>query len=63
MERVYRILEACGYPSEATDWLRRRRLLVVLVLAAVSWIIFLVLGGMIYALALQFIDFVMSEVL
>lgn len=54
---MYKVLEACGYPRAGTDWLRRRRLLVVLVLAILSWLLFLLLGGMIYLVALQVIEF------
>lgn len=38
MDRLYRLLEAAGYPREAIDWLRRHRLAVILLMAAASWI-------------------------
>lgn len=41
MERVYLMLQAFRYPSEGIDWLRRRRLLVILVLAVAAWALFI----------------------
>jgi hypothetical protein len=49
MDRLYRLLEAAGYPSDAIDWLRRHRLAVILVMAVASWIPVAVL---VYALSI-----------
>lgn len=37
MERIYRLLQAYGYPPEGIDWLRQRRFRVIVVLAAGAW--------------------------
>lgn len=42
MERLYQMLQAFGYPTEGIDWLRQRRLLVIVGLAVAAWA--LVLG-------------------
>ena len=39
LEFIYRRLEAWGYPRAGVDWLRRRRLLVIVVLAALCWVV------------------------
>jgi len=38
VETIFRRLEAWGYPVAAIDWLRKRRLLVIVVLAVLSWL-------------------------
>jgi hypothetical protein len=38
MDRVYNVLLSLGYPRAGIDWLRRHRLLTILVLAALSWL-------------------------
>ena len=38
METIFRRLEAWGYPVAVIDWLRKRRLLVIVVLAVLSWL-------------------------
>ena len=43
MEALFRRLEAWGYPREALEWLRRHRLLAIVILAVASWFCFLVL--------------------
>ena len=40
MERVLQLMEAWGYPRSGTDWLRRRRLLAIVVMALLSWALF-----------------------
>lgn len=37
MERIYRLLQAYGYPADGIDWLRQRRLRVIVFLAAAAW--------------------------
>lgn len=37
LESIYRFLFKMGYPLAAIAWLRRRRLLTILVLAVLSW--------------------------
>lgn len=37
MERIYRLLQAYGYPPDGIDWLRQRSLPVILFLAACAW--------------------------
>ena len=37
MERIYQLLEAYGYPAKGIDWLRQRRLPVILFLGAAAW--------------------------
>jgi len=44
MDRIFDMLLAAGYPRVGVDWLRRRRLLVIIVLAGVSWALFIGLG-------------------
>lgn len=44
MNRIFDLLLAFGYPKVAVDWLRRRRLLVIIVLAGLSWALFIGLG-------------------
>ncbi len=38
MERLYDWLLAAGYPKQGIDWLRRHRLSIIIVLAALSWV-------------------------
>jgi len=45
-----RRIEAWGYPKPATDWLRRHRLLTIVVLAAGSWAGLLALIVALYSL-------------
>ena len=51
-------MEAWGYPREGADWLRRRRLLAILVLAALSWCAVVGLGFLIYFVAGEIFDVV-----
>jgi hypothetical protein len=50
MERVFVWLLAAGYPEKGVDWLRRRRTLILIVLALLSWALFIGLGWMVVAL-------------
>ncbi len=43
MESIFRFLYRIGYPAAATEWLRRRRLLTLLILAVLSWVLVIVL--------------------
>ena len=47
MERVFNWLLAAGYPKNGVDWLRRLRLPVLIVLVALSWLLFVGLGWVI----------------
>ena len=49
MEALFRRLEAWGYPAPAIDWLRKRRLLVIVILALLSWTVLAVLAIGIYS--------------
>lgn len=51
MERIFKNLQAWGFPQAGIDWLRRRRLLVIILLAAISWVAFAGLAVAIYLLA------------
>ena len=42
MERLYSRLEAWGYPRVGVDWLRRRKLLTIAILGALSWVLFMI---------------------
>lgn len=44
MEIVFRRLESWGFPRAGTDWLRRRRLVTILVLAILAWALFIAVG-------------------
>ena len=37
MERVYRLASSLGFPKSGVEWLRRHRLLLIIILAAASW--------------------------
>ncbi|SEQ47789.1 hypothetical protein SAMN05428969_3196 [Devosia sp. YR412] len=50
MEIVFRRLESWGFPRAGTDWLRRRRLVTILVLAILSWVLFIGVGVLSYRL-------------
>lgn len=50
MERIYDWLAAIGYPERNLDWLRRRRLPIIIVLAAASWGLVLFLGWLVIKL-------------
>lgn len=43
MQRIYDWLIATGYPERGVDWIRRRRLPIIIGLAVLSWA--LVLGA------------------
>lgn len=51
MERIFKRLERWGIPLESLDWLRRRRLLVIVVIALVGWIAALAVGFAAYFVA------------
>ena len=51
-------MEAWGYPRRGADWLRRRRLLAILVLAVLSWCVMVGLGFLVYFLAGEILDVV-----
>jgi hypothetical protein len=53
VERVFLLMEAWGYPRRGTDWLRRRRLLVIAVLATLSWVLVLAVCWTAYILMTQ----------
>lgn len=53
METIYRRLEAWGCPLAAIDWLRNRRLLVIVVLALLSWVSVVAIGMGLHAIATQ----------
>ena len=52
MERVFTWLLAAGYPDKGVDWLRQRRMLVVIVLALLSWALFIGLAWLVLDLLL-----------
>ena len=56
VERVFQLMEAWGYPKAATDWLRRRRLIIIAMMAILSWCVFLALGWAILFLIGEFAD-------
>ena len=51
MERIFKRLERWGLPLESLEWLRRRRLLVIVVIALVGWIAALAVGLAAYFVA------------
>lgn len=53
MERIYKLLLAAGYPTDGVDWLRRRRLLTICVLAVASWALFIGIGWFAYTALLR----------
>lgn len=44
LERVYQLLLTAGYPALGVDWLRRHRLLTIIVAAIAAWGLFILLG-------------------
>lgn len=48
MERVFAWLLAAGYPQQGIDWLRRRRLAVLIVLALLSWVLLIGLAWLLF---------------
>lgn len=50
MEAIYRRMESWGFPAAGTAWLRRRRLPVIIILAILSWALFIALGMTLYHL-------------
>lgn len=56
VEKLFQLLEACGYPKGAADWLRRRRLLVIAALAVLSWLVLLAIGSAVVFLFFEFAD-------
>jgi hypothetical protein len=51
VERIYQLLLAAGYPPRAVDWLRQKRLAVIIVLAIASWALVIGLTWMVAVLA------------
>jgi len=51
MERLYDWLISAGYPREGVDWLRRHRLAVIVMLAALAWVPVLVALWLFFRLA------------
>jgi len=47
---MYQILAALGYPQAASDWLAKRRLVVIVLLALAAWAVFIVAGWLIWSL-------------
>ena len=56
LERVLQLMEAWGYPRRGADWLRRRRLLAILVLAVLSWCALVGFGFAAYFVAGEIFD-------
>jgi hypothetical protein len=53
LDRVFEILLSFGYPPKGVDWLRRHRTYTIMVLALLSWALFIGLGYLLWtALAL-----------
>ena len=50
LERIYQLLLTVGYPASGVDWLRRRRLLTISILAICSWALFIGLGWLLWSL-------------
>ena len=50
MERVFNWVLAAGYPKAGVDWLRQRRLLILIVLGTLSWMLFIALGWLLFTL-------------
>ena len=44
MQRAFGWLIAMGYPRQGVDWVRRRRLPVIVALACLSWLLLIGLG-------------------
>lgn len=49
VERIYKILLSYGYPPKAVDWLRRHRLMIIILLALLCWAITFVVGWWIWS--------------
>ena len=49
MDSLYRLLTALGYPPEGIDWLRKRRLLVIVLLAIAAWALFIAAGWLVWS--------------
>jgi hypothetical protein len=60
LEKIYRHLEAWGYPQQGIDWLRRHRLPVIVILAALSWITFVAVLVGLYQLSFRISDLAAS---
>ena len=50
MEQVYAWLAVKGYPTQWLDWLRRHRLVTIVILAALAWLPFILLGWLVVTL-------------
>ncbi|MCS6759481.1 MAG: hypothetical protein MO852_11270 [Candidatus Devosia euplotis] len=50
MEQVYGWLAVMGYSPQGLDWVRRHRLATILLLAALAWLPFLLLGWLVLTL-------------
>lgn len=58
MDNIYRRIEAWGYPRRGTDWLRRQRVLVIILLAVLSWSLCIALLVGIYFLGAQLVGWI-----
>jgi len=50
MEQVFAWLLAVGYPKAGVDWLRRRRAAIIIVLALLSWALFIGAGWLLVSI-------------
>ncbi len=48
VKRIYELLLELGYPPSGIDWLRRHRLPAIIVMALLSWALFLIVGWLIW---------------
>jgi len=49
LERIYELLLTAGYPLGGVDWLRRHRLLTIIVMAVAAWGLFIGVGWLIWS--------------
>lgn len=50
MDRFYQLLLDAGYPREGVDWLKRHRLITIVILALAAWGLFIGIGWMIWSI-------------
>jgi ABC-type transport system involved in multi-copper enzyme maturation permease subunit len=48
LDRIFEVLLSFGYPPKGVDWLRRHRTYTIMVLALLSWALFIGLGYLLW---------------
>ncbi|HEV7345674.1 MAG TPA: hypothetical protein VGN60_08610 [Devosia sp.] len=56
LERVFILAEYVGFPKPVTEWLRHRRIVVIILLAILSWCIFALLAFALFFVGTEIFD-------